>query len=145
LVGTFLLALIEASIPVLTLLVGGAAILLATEHRNDSRDALSVVTAEPALAVARRLTSCRRVANVSTAVLVLALLAYRATVALAAEHRGESGDALTIETAEPGLAIASGAAFPFLSAEAPPAVSVLAWFAGRTLPGVAAVHRCDTR
>jgi hypothetical protein len=145
LVGTFLLALIEASIPVLTLLVGRAAILVATEHRNDSRDTLSIDASEPGLAVARRLTTCRRDADVSTAVLVLALLTCRASVALAAEHRGESRDALTIETAEPGLAIASGAAFPFLLAEAPSAVSMLTWFTDRTLLGVAAVHRCETR
>jgi len=75
-------------------------------------------------------------APILPAVAVLALLAGRALVALAAKHGREAGDALTIEAAEPRFAITGCLAL--LAAAVGPPVAVLALLADGTALGLAA-------
>jgi hypothetical protein len=79
-------------------------------------------------------------AKVRATILVLALLSDRTTIALAAEDRGETGDALAVEAAESRLAIASGAAFAFRRAATLVAFLVLAQSAGRATVALATEH-----
>ena len=70
---------------------------------------------------------------------MLALLAGRALVALAAEYRREAGDALTVEAAEAGLAVACRLAL--LTAAVGPTVAMLTLLSDRAAVRLAAEHR----
>lgn len=88
-----------------------------------------------------RLGDARLAAAVLAAVAVLALLAGGALIALTAEHRGEAGDALAVETAETGRTVAGGLAL--LATAVAAAVGMLALLADWAAVRLAAKYRCD--
>ena len=93
----------------------------------------------PGLSQRQACVDARLTAAILPAVAVLALLAGRALVALAAEHRREAGDALAVEAAEAGLAVAGGLAL--LAAAVRAAVAMLALLADRAAIRFAAEDR----
>lgn len=111
LVHTFVAALTEASVSMLTLLARGTAVSLAAQDRYDAGNALSFDATQSLFAVASGFAFRFVFARVGTAVLMLALLSNRTSIALATKDRRESGNALAVETAETGFAIARRAAF----------------------------------
>jgi hypothetical protein len=135
------LAQVEVTVSVLALLSNWTTVALTAKDRRETRDALAIDAAESRLAIASRTAFVLRCAAPLAAIFVLAELARRAAITVAAEHLGDFGDAAAFTAGESRLAVAGRATFPFLLAEIPAPVSVLALLAGRTWFLVAAVDR----
>lgn len=122
----------------LALLIDGTTVALAAEDRPDPGDALTVDATQTRVAIACRRAPRGRLAQVETTVFVLALLSERTTIAIAAEHGCETGNTLSVETAQSGLTIAGGTAFALRRALTVAAVVTLARLARRAVIAPAA-------
>lgn len=116
----------------------GPAILAVRTTGGTSADAILLACTAGVIA-APCLRRTRLAAAVLASVAVLTLLPKHALIALTAEHGRDAGDALAVEAAQSGLAVAGGLAL--LAAAIQPPVAVLALLPDWAAVGLAAEHR----
>jgi len=131
-----LIAAVHPPVGVLALIAGRADVAFAAEDRGKSSDALPAEATQTGLAVAGGAALGLRLASAAATGVRLALLTDRAEVALAAVDRGDSGDALAVDAAEAGRAVAGGAALALADIQL--AIGGLAAVSSRTPVTIAA-------